>query len=106
MIKSSLGKQSNDLDKILKADGHYAGDLVSLDFKSESLHKFLESVVSLVNQHSQKINLLEMEKMNIERVKAGNEKLLQANKLTQIILSTLPNLPHKSKTDTYEDTID
>lgn len=34
MNKSSLGKWPINLDKILKSDGHYAGDLVSLDFKS------------------------------------------------------------------------
>ena len=28
-------------DKFLKTDSHYSGDLVSLDFKSESLNKFL-----------------------------------------------------------------
>ena len=53
---------------MLKADGHYAGDLVSLDFKSESLHGFLETVVQLVNQHSQKINALEMDKISIEDI--------------------------------------
>lgn len=41
MNKSSLGNNSIYSDKLLKADGHYAGDLVSLDFKSESLQKFL-----------------------------------------------------------------
>jgi hypothetical protein len=34
MNKSSLGKIQAYLDKILKADGHYAGNLISLDFKS------------------------------------------------------------------------
>ena len=58
MNKSSLGKSDHNTDKLLKADGHYAGDLVSLHFKSESLQKFLESVVNLVNQHSQRLNQL------------------------------------------------
>jgi len=39
-------------------DGHYAGNLVSLDFKSDSLHNFLEDVVQLVNHHSQRLNAL------------------------------------------------
>lgn len=47
-----------------------------------------------------------MEKMPIERVKAGNEKLVDANKLSQTILNTLPNLPQITKFETYEDTID
>jgi hypothetical protein len=42
-----------------------------------------------------------MDKMSTERVKVGNEKLLQANKLSPIILNTLPNLPHKNKVETY-----
>ncbi len=46
------------LEKILKTGSHYSGDLVSLDFKSESLHSFLENVVQLVNQHSQRINAI------------------------------------------------
>jgi hypothetical protein len=63
-------------------------------------------VVSLVNQHSQRINQLEMEKMPIDRLKAGTEKLIEANKLSQVVLNTLPNIPQKSKIETYEDTIE
>ena len=58
MQKSSLGNKTPYLEKLLKSDGHYAGDLVSLDFKSDSLHDFLGNVVQLVNQHSQRINSL------------------------------------------------
>ena len=42
--------------KLLKTQGHFTTDLVTLDFKSDSLQKFLEHVVSIVNQHSYKIN--------------------------------------------------
>ncbi len=44
--------------------------------------------------------------MPIDRLKAGTEKLIDANKLSQTILNTLPNIPQKSKIETYEDTID
>lgn len=63
-------------------------------------------MVSLVNQHSQRINQLEIDKMPIERVKNGTEKLIDANKLSQQILNTLPNVPQKNKIETFEDTID
>ena len=46
-----------------------------------------------MNQHSQRINQLEMEKMPIDRLKAGTEKLIEANKLSQVVLNTLPNIP-------------
>jgi hypothetical protein len=55
-------------EKVLKTQGHFTADLVSLDFKSESLQKFLESVVAIVNQHSYKLNKLESDKLNIEPV--------------------------------------
>lgn len=95
-----------DLDKILQADSHYAGDLVSLDFKSDSLQKFLGSVVSLVNQHTQRINQLEVEKISAQRVTTGNEKLLESTKLPQAILNSLPSMPQKNKIENYEDTVD
>lgn len=47
-----------------------------------------------------------MEKMPIDRLKTGTEKLIDANKLSQTILNTLPNIPQKSRIETYEDTID
>jgi hypothetical protein len=34
MQKSSIGKTSINTEKLLKSEGHYAGDLVSLEFKS------------------------------------------------------------------------
>jgi hypothetical protein len=46
-----------------------------LDFKSESLQKFLESVVAIVNQHSYKLNRLESDKLYIEPV---TYRLIQA----------------------------
>jgi hypothetical protein len=55
-------------EKALKTQGHFTADLVSLDFKSESLQKFLENVVAIVNQHSYKLNRLESAKLNIEPV--------------------------------------
>lgn len=58
-------------EKVLKTQGHFAADLVSLDFKSESLQKFLENVVQIVNQHSYKLNRLETDKLNIEPVRSG-----------------------------------
>ena len=94
------------LEKVLRSDGHYAGDLVSLDFKSESLNKFLENVVNLVNQHSQRLNQLEMDKITIERVKNGTEKVAESFKLPQAILNKLPTIDRKNKIETYEDAID
>lgn len=47
-----------------------------------------------------------MEKMPIDRLKVGTEKLIDANKLSQTVLNTLPNIPQKSKIETYEDTIE
>lgn len=41
MNKSSLGMIILNLEKLLKTDAHYSTDLVSLDFKSESLNRFL-----------------------------------------------------------------
>lgn len=61
--------------------------------------------MQLVNQHSQRINQLEIEKITIDRVKNGNEKLIEANHLPQSILNTLPNIEQLKKIETYEDTI-
>lgn len=55
-------------DKALRTQGHFTADLVSLDCKTESLQKFLENVVAIVNQHSYKLNKLESAKLNIEPV--------------------------------------
>ena len=52
-------------EKALKTQGHFTADLVSLDFSSESLQKFLENVVQIVNQHSFKLNRLETDKLNV-----------------------------------------
>jgi len=76
----------NNLEKMLKAEGHYAGDLVSLDFKSESLQSFLENVVQLVNQHSQRINALEMDKMTIDEVRKGHIDIVNSSKLSPSLI--------------------
>lgn len=47
-----------------------------------------------------------MDKITIQRVKAGNEKLLNANKLPQGVINTLPNVPNSQRTETYQDTIE
>lgn len=60
-----LGVSESSSEKMLKTQGHFTADLVSLDFKSESLQKFLENVVAIVNQHSYKLNRLESAKLNI-----------------------------------------
>lgn len=57
----------------------------------------MESVVGLVNQHSQRINQLELDKMPIDRLKAGTERLIDANKLSQTVLNTLPNIAQKNR---------
>lgn len=83
-------------EKLLKAEGHYAGDLVSLDFKSESLHSFLESVVQLVNQHSQRINAVELDKANTDELRTLNLALLNAGKLNPALAKEIAvNNPSK-----------
>lgn len=42
-----------------------------------------------------------MEKMNIDRVKAGNERLLNSNKLPQPIINTLPNVHYSNRVESY-----
>lgn len=92
-------------EKLLKAEGHYAGDLVSLDFKSESLHHFLENVVQLVNQHSQRINVLELDKMPTEEVRKGNVTLVNSAKLNPALAKEIA-VNNISKTDTFPETIE
>jgi hypothetical protein len=104
--QEQFGYPNINTDKLMKAEGHYAGDLVSLDFKSEELYKFLENVVVLVNQHSQKINQMEMDKVNVERIRVGNEKMVEASRLPPNVMATLPTLSQKNKIETYEDTIE
>lgn len=62
-LHQSAGQTSSD--KALKTQGHFTADLVSLDFSSDSLQKFLENVVQIVNQHSYKLNRLETDKLNV-----------------------------------------
>lgn len=35
--------------------------------------------------------------MPIDRLKAGTEKLIDAHKLSQTVLNTLPNIPQKNR---------
>lgn len=44
--------------------------------------------------------------MPIDRLRAGTEKLIDAHKLSQTVLNTLPNIPQKNRIQTYEDTIE
>jgi hypothetical protein len=47
-------------------------------------------VVNIVNQHSSKINALEMSKINAEEIKLGNVQLFNASKLPPTIIQELP----------------
>jgi hypothetical protein len=94
------------IEKLLKGDGHCVSDLVSLDIKSESIQKFLHNVVVLVNQHSQKINVLESDKINVEKVKSGNYRLFEANRLSQNVLSSLGHQAQKYRMETYDEIVD
>lgn len=90
----------------MKTDGHYAGDLVSLDFKSESLHAFLENVVQLVNHHSQRINALEIDKMAIESVRIANSEYYAATKIPPMLAKEL-TLPSggQAKFETHSESV-
>lgn len=85
-------------------DGHYAGNLVSLDFKSDSLHNFLEHVVQLVNHHSQRLNALELEKITTEEVRKGNVTLIDSAKLNPVLAKEI-HANDKYKTDTFLESI-
>lgn len=89
---------------MLKADGHYAGDLVSLDFKSESLQGFLQNVVQLVNQHSQRINALEIDKIAIEDVRKANTEWVGAAKLSPVFGKEIA-LQNVGKLDTFSESV-
>ena len=82
---------------MLKAEGHYAGDLVSLEFKSESLQQFLENVVQIVNQHSRRINTLEIDKLSKEDIRKAHSDFATAAKLSPTVskelhLESLPKI--------------
>ena len=85
-----------DADKLLRTQGHFATDLVTLDFRSDSLQKFLEHVVSIVNQHSLKINKLQLDKLDrIEVISV----LIQAVSGHQVITNAISiNHPSLLKT--------
>lgn len=89
---------------MLKTDGHYAGDLVCLDFKSDSLQHFLEQVVQLVNQHSQRINALEIDKITTEEVRKGNLSLVTAAKLNPSLAKEIP-VQNPGNLDTFNDSV-
>lgn len=89
---------------MLKSDGHYAGDLVSLDFKSESLQGFLETVVTMVNQHSQRINVLEIDKIGVEDVKKGNLELVDSAKLSPVFGKEIA-LQTVNKLDSFSESV-
>jgi hypothetical protein len=78
---------------------------VSLDFKSESLHAFLENVVQLVNQHSQRINAVELDKANTDDLRKHNISLLQAGKINPVFAKELA-VQNPTRTDSINDTID
>ena len=78
---------------------------MSLDFKSESLHAFLENVVQLVNQHSQRINAIELDKLNSDELRKHNQNLLNAGRLNPALAKEIAvQNPAKgdSLTDSFE----
>lgn len=78
---------------------------MSLDFKSESLHSFLENVVQIVNQHSQRINAVELDKAAIEDLRRGNISVLNAGKLNPALTKEL-SVQNPNKTDSLNDTVE
>jgi len=50
------------------------------------LQSFLENVVQLVNQHSQRINALEMDKMTIDEVRKGHIDIVNSSKLSPSLI--------------------
>lgn len=78
---------------------------MSLDFKSESLHSFLENVVQIVNQHSQRINAVELDKAGIEDLRKGNISVLNAGKLNPALIKEL-SVQNPNKTDSLNDTVE
>jgi hypothetical protein len=78
---------------------------VSLDFKSESLHSFLENVVQLVNQHSQRINAIELDKLNTDDLRKHNQTLLNAGKLNPALAKEV-SVQNPAKADSLPETFD
>ena len=63
-------------------------------------------MVNIVNQHSSKINALEMNKINADEVKLGNIQLFNASRLPPSIIQELPLINVNEKPDTYNETIE
>ena len=77
---------------------------MSLDFKSESLNDFLANVVQLVNQHSQRINTLEIDKIACEDVRKGNVTLANSSKLNPVFGKEIA-LENAGKSETFSESV-
>ena len=77
---------------------------MSLDFKSESLNDFLANVVQLVNQHSQRINTLEIDKIASEDVRKGNVALTNSSKLNPVFGKEIA-LEGAGKSETFSESV-
>ena len=77
---------------------------MSLDFKSESLNDFLANVVQLVNQHSQRINTLEIDKIASEDVRKGNVALINSSKLNPVFGKEIA-LENVGKSETFSESV-
>ena len=77
---------------------------MSLDFKSESLNDFLANVVQLVNQHSQRINTLEIDKIASEDVRKGNVTLTNSSKLNPVFGKEIA-LEGAGKSETFSESV-
>jgi hypothetical protein len=62
-------------------------------------------VVQLVNQHSQRINSLEIDKITTEEVRKANVSFITAAKINPALAKEI-SAQSVNKTDSYTDTVD
>jgi len=63
-------------------------------------------VVNIVNQHSNKINSVEMNKITIDEVRQANVQIMNASKLSPTLVKDLPVVSAPSRQDNFQESVE